>query len=299
MRSKKLRFQEITPLSEFQFSVACHSICISKDRCKALAAGVYKPTVKLFDFKSGMMKFERHMVCDPIKVVSLEDDAEKFSILRSDKAIEFHTKGGFHEKVKTPNQPKDMVFNTVSSELYLGGNYSEVYRFNLEQGRFLKSIPVAGNKMSWSDTHGLLGAISKKSLIFVDTRSKDNIITHTFGSELLSVAQDGSGLKYAIGSENGELLEYDFRSSRPLKHLNFNYFIQKIEFSDRKLIAAANERIYIIQEDVSSLEDVIDPGFRINDFSIDGGLIFIGGEDPEIKTLVSEDLGAIPSWAMT
>lgn len=299
MQSKKLKFHEIVPLSEFQFSVACHGICMSKDRHKALVAGVYKPAVKLFDLKSGTMKFERHIVCDPVKVVSLEDSAEKFSILRSDKTVEFHTKGGLHEKIKTPSQPKDIVHNTTSADLYLGGNYSEIYRFNLEQGRFLKSIPVAGSKMSWSSVHGLLGAIAKKSLVFIDTRTKDNVFAHAFNTELLSIAQDSSGLKYAIGNESGELLEYDLRSSKPVRLFNFDPFVQKVEFSNGNVVVAAGPKICIIREDVSDLENVVDIGFPINDFSIDNGLLFIGGENPEIKTLISEDLGVIPSWALT
>lgn len=292
-------FKEIQVLAELNFPVACNGISISKDKNRLLVVGVYPPSVKLFDLKSGILKFERHLVSDPLKIISLEEDAEKFSILRNDKTIEFHTRNGYYEKVKTPNQPKDMILNTSTSELYLGGNYDEIYRFNLEQGRFLKSIGIAGNRLSWSDKHGLLCAISKKSLNFIDTRSKDIVYIKTYENELISIAQDESGEKYALGDDSGNLIEYDFRGENPIKSISFeNSFPQKIQFSGNSLITAENTNIWIIPEKVNDLNDStkLNMTFHISDFSVDRGLIIVGGENQSIKTIVSKELGEIPSW---
>lgn len=292
MEYRKLNTVAIRPLPELQFPVACHSICISADGNKVAAVGVYKPTIKLFDLKAGSMKFERHMLCDPLKILSLEGNSEKFIVLRSDRTIEFHTKGGLHDTVRVPEQPRDVLYNPVSAELYFGGNYSEIYRFNMVQGRFLKSIPGAGTRMAWSAVNGLLGAVSKDTVVFIDSRSRDSVFTTRHSGELLSIAQDTSGLKYAVGNDDGDVLEYDLRSPKILASHSLGSFVQKLDFTDTALVAASDTRLSLIHKDVAS----VDLGFRIYDFAVDGGLILAGGEDPEIKMLFCEELGSAPHW---
>lgn len=294
MQDKELNAKEIHPLSDFGFPMACHSIAISQNGSKVAAIGVYKPTIKLFDLKAASIKFERHVLSDPLKILSLEENCEKFSVLRSDRAVEFHTKAGLQDMLKTPSQPKDMIYNPVAAELYLGGNYNEIYRFNMAQGRFLKGIPFTGVRMSWSHAHGLLGAISKNSLVFIDTRSKTDVFRTVHNAELLSISQDSTGLKYAVGNEIGEVKEYDFRSIKPLNSYTFGSFIQKIEFAPAGLVAAAGTKLHLIKENTAS----IDVGFQIYDFVIDNGLLMIGGENPEIKTLLCDAFGTAPAWTV-
>lgn len=289
----QLNAKEVRPLNTFSFPVACHALAVSPDGLKILAAGVYKPAIKLFDLKAGIMKFERHIASDPVKILSLEDDGEKFAVLRSDKAVEFHTKGGHHEMVKTPRQPKDMLHNTVIAELYLGCA-DEIYRFNLEQGRFLRSIPVPATRMAWSSTHGLLGAAYKDSLVFIDSRSRSEVFSNRHESELFAIAQDKSGLRYAVGTEDGEVCEYDFRSSAPLRKHVLDSPIQKLEFSDKSLVAATGTQIYSLGGSSASL----DVGFKIYDFAVRGGALFVGGEQADVETFICEDIGSIPSWAI-
>jgi len=294
MEARNLSTTEIRPMAEFHFPLACHSISISKDGNKLAAVGVYKPTIKLFDLKAGSMKFERHMLCDPLKILSLEDSSEKFTVLRSDRSIEFHTKGGLQDTVRVPQQPKDMLYNPVTAELYLGGKYNEIYRFNMVQGRFLRCIPGAGTSMSWSGVNGLLGAVSKDTLAFIDSRSRESVFTSKHDGELISVAQDMSGLRYAVGNDDGCVFEYDFRSRKVLASHSLGSFVQKLAFTEAGLIAASTTRLSLINSDVAS----VDLGFRIYDFATDGGLILVGGENPEIKALVCEELGQVPSWAV-
>lgn len=300
MQNANFVVQEIHMPTELQFPVACYDTCFSRDGQRILAVGVYKPTVKLFDLQLGMMKFERHIICDPIRILSLEDDAEKFSLLRSDKTVEFHAKGGLHEKIRMPNQPKDMLHNAATAELYLGGTYNEIYRFNLEQGRFLKSIGATGYRMAWSNLHGFLGAIYKKKLTFTDTRMRTEIFRSLHDNELLSIAQDESGLRYALGNENGEVLEYDFRSSKPLRKIQFDSFLSNIKFLKKSLVAVTASKVHFIQENDTCADDTssIDVGFQITNFSTDDGLIMVGGENPYPKVYASEQLGSIPGWAL-
>lgn len=296
MDENSFEFREINPLTDLGFEVACHTLYISEDTRKLIAAGVYKPTVKLFDFKIGIMKFERHLSTDPIKLIGLEEDAEKFAILKNDKTVEFHTKGGLHEKVRMPTQPKDMILNKTTAEIYFGGKYDEIYRFNLEQGRFLKNISCkGGQRMSLSDAHGLLGVVNGKELTFIDTRCKEVVFSRSLDDEILSISQDETGLKYALGADNGCVYEYDFRSKVPQKRIEFESFIKKIQYSGKNLVIASGKRIDFVDGDFKNVS-CIQPGFFINDYAINNGLVFVGGENSSIKTYVSENIGPIPSW---
>lgn len=299
MQRKFFEFVEIMPFSDLNFPIACNCMTISNDRQKLLVAGVYKPTVKFFNLKSGILKFERHIACDPLKIVCLEDDAEKFGILRDDKTMEFHVKGGLYEKVKIPYQPKDVVINKTTAELYMGGKYDEIYRFNMEQGRFLKSIPCAGaTQMSYSQQHGLLCAVRDNTFSVIDTRTKSAVFTRHSEEELLSIAQDETGLKYAIGNESGDVIEYDFRSATPLKKQQFENFARKIQYSEKNIAVAVNSTVRFMSEDSSNEISTIETKFIINDFHIDSGFVIVGGEAAQVKIFTCLDLGKLPNWAM-
>lgn len=287
-------FKEFEYLADFEFPVACNDLCFSENRRRLLAVGVYKPSVRLFDMKSSTMKFERHLANDPLRVLSLEDDAEKFAILRNDKAIEFHTKGGLHEQIKVPAQPKDMLLNKISSELYVGGGYGEIYRLSLDQGRFLRSIPCKGaNSISFSKSNGILGAVARNSLSLFDSRSKNKIFSRDYNDEVLCISMNDQGLKYVIGTEIGEILEYDLRSPRPLRKMDVGGFVRKVAYHG-SILASTNNIVSVISDD--GVVASISPGFSINTFSADGGTIFVGGESATIKGYYSEELGLPPSW---
>lgn len=294
-----LNFKEITSLHDLNFPVACTDICISSNGKKLLATGIYKPTVKLFDVKSGIIKFERHLVSDPVKNFFLDEEGEKFAILRNDKTIEFHIKGGLHEKVKTIKQPHDIILNRFSAELYIGGNYGEINRFSLEQGRFMKSIPCTGaTRLAFSETNTLLGAIFKNNVTFIDTKSKNEIFKKQYEEDAITISQDASGLKYLVGFESGKILEYDLRSSKAIREIELDNFPIKTCYSDKFIVANTSESILFIESDAVKVECMpsITPGFIINTFCLEGGVIFVGGESQSIKTYISEDFGKVPDW---
>lgn len=294
-----MKFKEIPSLQDLGFPVACIDIAVSPNGKKLMAIGIYKPTIKLFDLKAGIMKFERHLVSDPLKIFFLEDDGEKFAILRNDKTIEFHIKGGLHEKVRATNQPQDIVLNKGNAELYIGGNYGEINRFNLEQGRFMKSVPCQGaTRLAFSDVHGILGAVSKNTLSFIDTKSRSEIFSKVYDDEITTISQDTTGLKYVIGTESGKLLEYDFRSPLALRTVELDNFPIKTCYSGKNIVAGTSKQIYFLDEKAQAIDhnSFINPGFIINTFCVEGGVVFIGGESLSIKTFINEDVGKVPDW---
>lgn len=296
METSKFNFKEFNYLSDFNFPVACNDLCFSSSNKKLLAVGVYKPAVKLFDLKSSIMKYERHLICNPLKVISLEENAEKFVILRSSKSIEFHITGGLYETVKMPAQPHSIVFNSIDAELYLGGNFNEIFRFNLEQGRFLNSIPSKGVKnISFCPANGIICTTNNREISFFDSRAKSAIYTRIMEDNILCSDISGNGLRYCIGTEDGKFIEYDYRSADPQRIISNLDYPNILRYNDKNILLACNESLLVLGENDNEFEEVFS-GFTINTFSCNGGIVFVGGEIPEIKGFYSDKFGQLPSW---
>lgn len=290
-----LKYAEVEMPKEFTFPIACTDIAVSYDGKKLIAGGVYKPTVKFFDLKTGIAKYERHLVADLLKIVCLDDEAEKYAVLRNDKNIEFHLKSGLYEKILLPFQPKDVCLNRVASEMYFVGNNNQMLRFSLEQGRFLKSIENGkGTRVCFSSQHGLIGVSNNNIATFIDSRMKEAIYQMNVESEILSIAQDNTGLKYAIGTETGMLAEYDFRSMSPVSTYEHNGHVTDICYSQKYLFSSTTNEIRVSD---SKEHEIINPGFLINTFSVDGGMLYVGGESENIKGFSFESIGRIPPFA--
>ncbi|KAI5168727.1 ribosome biogenesis protein ENP2 [Pancytospora epiphaga] len=298
MASEDIAFKEVDTIKNFEYPVACLGIRIAPNRKRIITIGTYKPSVRVFDLESLSMKFERHMVSDPVKVESLTDNAEKFVILRGDKCFEFHTRNGLHDLVYMPMQPKAMVFNKVACELYASGEYDSIYRFNLEQGRFLREIDVSGIVcMGFSMKHGFIGGVSKHYLHFIDSRSKNPILSRVFPkAELLSIGLSEDGLTYAIGEDNGTVGEYDIRSDVIVNKVVLNDPATRIVYNGKSIFCHSNSKIAVCEG--GNVITTVNPGFTINDFDINGGLLSLGGEYEEMRCYVSDKYGAVPDWCI-
>jgi len=95
----------------------------------------------------------------------LSDDFSKLVFLRTDRTIEFHAKFGHYYKTRLPkvrHDPqnffgpdwslttgqclqfgRDIAYHFPTCDLYTVGVTNEIYRLNLEQGRFLKPLESA------------------------------------------------------------------------------------------------------------------------------------------------------------
>lgn len=291
-----LRFKEIESIKNFEYPVACTGVCIAPNQKRVITIGIYKPSVKSFDLGSMTMRFERHIVADPLKVVSLTDDAEKFAVLRNDRCLEFHSRNGLHDQAAVPCQPKEILFNPISSELYSSGDYDCIYRFNLEQGRFLREIEVPGiRSMAFSGKHGLLLGVSEQSVHFIDSRTKSDVLARKeTGDELLCIDVCDNGLNYAVGNAGGLLREYDIRSSGCIYKEEFTSHITKIKYNGKHILCAVQSNIHVSTEERRWAS--IDAEFPINDFDVNGGLLVLGGEYEDMKCYFSNGLGPVASW---
>jgi ribosome biogenesis protein ENP2 len=70
----------------------------------------------------------------------LSDDWTKAVLLQNDRTIEFHTHYGMHYKTRIPKFGRDLAYHFPTCDLMVVGASNQVWRLNLEQGRFLNSL---------------------------------------------------------------------------------------------------------------------------------------------------------------
>ncbi len=282
MTNSKFYIDESKEITNFEYPVASTAVTITPDQRRFITLGVYKPAIKFFEFANRSMKFERHLVSDGLKVLSVVDDGDKFVVLRRNRCVEFHTKNGLHETLKLPYQAKDMVFNNCTSDLYLCGNYSSIYRFNLEQGRFLRGIENGKiNKLAFSNSNGLLLGIIENRILIIDSRVRDVILEKEVSDSILeSLDISNDGFHFSISSEDSQLLEYDLRIKEPVSKTKLSEKIIKLKYSDNDLFIGHKNKISFQHEGIS---DQICFDYEINDFDVCSDFLIVCGENKQMS----------------
>uniref|UniRef100_A0A8D1A3Y1 Nucleolar protein 10 n=1 Tax=Sus scrofa TaxID=9823 RepID=A0A8D1A3Y1_PIG len=124
--------RRIELIQDFEMPTVCTTIKVSKDGQYILA------TVVTFE--------------------TLSDDYSKIVFLHNDRYIEFHSQSGFYYKTRIPKFGRDFSYHYPSCDLYFVGASSEVYRLNLEQGRYLNPLQTdaaENNVCDINSAHGL------------------------------------------------------------------------------------------------------------------------------------------------
>ncbi|KAI0317950.1 hypothetical protein OF83DRAFT_1171526 [Amylostereum chailletii] len=262
-------------VQHFEFPEASNRVKTTRDGHHAMATGTYKPQMRVWDLDQLALKFERHsdvenvdfVVRPPLlpivgvllglkyvpKVVPdhdiLSDDWTKTLHLQADRTIELHTQGGFHYRTRIPKFGRSLAYHFPSCDALFGASGAEVYRLNLDQGRFLnplvlgeKSGDVEGvNAIDVNPAHGLwaFGVAGNGTVEFWDPRSRSSVGVlalpknrlmppGSLGSSVLpglestggpglsvtALSSRSDGLSYAVGTSTGHTLLYDIRSPK-------------------------------------------------------------------------------------
>lgn len=169
--------------------------------------------------------------------------------LQNDRTVELHTQGGFHYRTRIPRFGRSIAYHFPSCDALISASGPEIYRLNLEQGRFLNPIVLEGdggediagvNVVDVNPAHQLLsfGVEGNGSVEMWDPRSRSRVgILRLPKSQLLAAGPSLShgaegpgssrtlsvtalcsrvdGLSYAVGTSSGHTLLYDIRSPRP------------------------------------------------------------------------------------
>mmetsp|Transcript_208 Transcript_208/g.456 ORF Transcript_208/g.456 Transcript_208/m.456 type:complete len:778 (-) Transcript_208:1787-4120(-) len=252
-RDEQIR-RRIELIQDFQMPASSSKVVQSNgDGRYIIVGGTYPPRIRCYDVHDLTMKFERYVDSHIVDIVMLGEDYGKMAILQDDRTISFHAHYGNHEKIRIPKFGRGMAYESTTCELLIAGSGSEIYRLNLEEGRFSEpwSIEESSSKSS-QPTCSCIAVSPAQPLAtvgcddgvvrFFDNRSPDTLkpflkldvqaVTKGMGFfdnndysssayyqnpfDITSIAHDTSGLYMAAGTAGGLVALYDVRSSKPL-----------------------------------------------------------------------------------
>ncbi|KAF1953800.1 WD40 repeat-like protein [Byssothecium circinans] len=254
-------------LQDFEFEEASQCVRVSEDGDWLMSTGTYKPQIHVHNLPQLALSYSRHTTCLNQTFRILSSDYRKSIHLQSDRLVELHTAGGLHYSVRIPRFGRDLVYDRHSAEALIpsvGVNregLGEVFRLNLEVGRFMKcyELDVGGDDQATVGAGSLQGGINAGS-VNTGAIAEDSHNLTAFGTSLGTVefwdprsrnrvgilsapnaAFDGrsavsalefnrSGLELATGNADGLVHLYDLRSPVPLlkKDQGYGYPIQNI-----------------------------------------------------------------------
>uniref|UniRef100_A0AAQ5Y6T5 Nucleolar protein 10 n=1 Tax=Amphiprion ocellaris TaxID=80972 RepID=A0AAQ5Y6T5_AMPOC len=305
--------RRIELIQDFEMPTVCTSIKVSRDGQFILAAGTYKPRIRCYDTYQLSLKFERCLDSDVVAFDVLSDDYSKLVFLHYDRYVEFHSQHGHYYKTRIPKFGRDFSYHYPSCDLYFVGASSEVYRLNLEQGRFLNSLQtdaVENNVCDINPVHHLFATGTSEGRVECwDPRVRNRVgLLDCALSSLIQGLPSISALKFhgslnmAVGTSTGQVLLCDLRSSQPLlvKDHFYNLPINSLNFHDQlDLVVSSDSKIIKIwNKDTGKLFSSIQPQVNINDVCMypNSGMLFTANEDPKMNTFYIPALGPAPRW---
>lgn len=304
-------------IQDFEFSEASNKIKVTPDGQYAMATGTYKPQIHVYDFANLSLKFERHTDCENVDFIILSDDWSKSVHLQNDRSIQFQIRGGLHHTARIPKFGRTLSYNETSCDLYLGASGNELYRLNLDQGRFLQPFELdtelGCNHVDINKVHGLLGAgLEDGTVEFWDPRSRQRVAKLLINdqlsesTEITNIAFRNDGLNFACGTSTGKTLLYDLRNSTPMlvKDQGYGYPIKKIIWIDEN--STDSSKILTSDKRIAKLWDrnsgkpftSMEPSVDINDveYCRDSGLFFMANEGIPMHSYYVPNLGPAPKW---
>ncbi|XP_002736686.1 nucleolar protein 10-like [Saccoglossus kowalevskii] len=310
--------RRIELIQDFEMPVVSNCIQVSKDRQYILSTGIYKPRVRCFDVNQLSMKFERCFDSEVVKFHILSEDYSKVVFLQQDRYVEFHAKYGRYYRLRIPKFGRDLAYHEPSCDLYFVGASAEVYRFNLEQGRFLNSLVTDSGSLNVCEinpVHNLFvtGTLEGRVECW-DPRMRNRVgildcalssvtdHTHVDGMPSISALKFRGSLNMAVGTTTGQILLYDIRSDKPLlvKDHQYGLPIKSIEFhnSHNLVISADSKIVKLWDRDTGKAYTSIEPLCSINDLCVlpDTGLLFLATESPKMQSYFIPSLGPAARW---
>ncbi|KAL5017663.1 hypothetical protein ScPMuIL_007252 [Solemya velum] len=310
--------QRIELVQDFSMPTVSHCVQVSKDGNYICATGTYKPRLRCYDVHNLSMKFERGLDCEVVKFEYLSDDYSKIAFMQCDRYIEFHSQFGRYYRTRIPKYGNDLAYHNSSCDLYVVGVSQDIYRLNLEQGRYLSPLEtnaLSVNCCEFNPQHQLFACGTSQGQVECfdpRVRNRVGVLDVALGSHIedydISVVPSVTALKYrdglnmAVGTSTGHVLLYDLRSDKPLlvKDHQYDLPIKRLAFHNQlELVLSMDKKILKLwNRNTGKAFTAIEPGTNLNDLcSVPGsGLIFMGNEAPKVLTYYIPALGTAPKW---
>ncbi|KAL4979061.1 WD40-repeat-containing domain protein [Aspergillus desertorum] len=258
-------------LQDFEFEEASQCIRVSEDGDWVMSTGTYKPQIHTHHLPQLSLSWARHTDALNTTFQLLSSDYSKSIHLQSDRSLEFHTPGGCHYRTRLPRYGRDLIYDRASTEALVpavgvnSDGMGEVFRLNLELGRYMRSfeVDVGGDDFTSAgggalqggiktgavntgaiaeESHGLLAFGTTLGTVELwDPRAKGRagvllpptqIGPDDARNEITALEFHRSGLTLATGSSNGLIHLYDLRSPVPLvkKDQGYGFPIHTLKF---------------------------------------------------------------------
>ncbi|KAL3982454.1 NUC153 domain family protein [Acanthocheilonema viteae] len=307
--------RRIQLIQDFDMPDISNTITVSPDRRYIFATGTYKPVLKCFDVSDLSLKFSRGLDADVVKMAVLSDDYSKFVLLEEERYVEVHVAYGRYFRMRIPKFGYDMAFCHEVSDLYIVGSGSEIFRLNLEEGKFLTPLITSSSSLTccefnrdhhlfvsgtndgrieaWDHRDGDRCGILNCALYFKANNSELPIVTSVCFKDALHLG---------VGASTGHVLLFDIRSNKPLliKDHQTGLPINKIDFvPEHNLVLSMDMRLLKIWEEIDGKPfAAIEPGSNLSDFCRypDSGLLFFANEAPKMLQYFVPALGTAPKW---
>lgn len=255
-------------LQDFEFEEASQCVRISEDGEWVMSTGTYKPQIHTHYLPNLALSWARHTNTLNKTFIFLSSDYSKTVHLQEDRSLEFHTPGGCHTSLRIPRYGRDLAYDRNNTELLVpsvgvnGHGMGEVFRFNLELGRFMSEleIDVGGDDLKAAGGRALQGGIGAGSVNtaavaegshnllafgtslgtveYWDTRARARVATLAVPAdfegrpEVTALDYHRSGISMAVGTSSGLIYLYDLRSTLPTlkKDQGYGYPIHYVQF---------------------------------------------------------------------
>ena len=261
-------------LQDFEFEEASSCVRVSEDGDWIVSTGTYKPQMHVHYTPHLSLSYARHTNVLNETFILLSSDYSKSLHLQTDRFLEFHNPGGCHYTTRIPRYGRDLKYDRRAAEALIpcvgvnDNGMGEVFRLNLEVGRFMKGyeVDVGGDDFTslgggalqggihagsvntaaiGENSHNLLAfGTSIGTVEFWDSRSRSrvgilsppaNTTSTSFDEtryEITALEFNGNGLTLAAGSSTGLIHMYDLRSPVPLlrKDQGYGYPIHTLTF---------------------------------------------------------------------
>uniref|UniRef100_H2YS54 Nucleolar protein 10 n=1 Tax=Ciona savignyi TaxID=51511 RepID=H2YS54_CIOSA len=310
--------RRIELIQDFGMPTVSNTVKMSPDGQYIFATGTYKPRVRCYDVNHLSLKFERCLDSEAVTFDVLSEDYSKIVFLLSDRSIELHTQQGRHYSVRMPKFGRDFCYHPANCDLMLVGAGSEIYRLNLDQGRFLKSFETCSpelNVVAINPEHHLVAAggtdgrvecwdpRSRQAVGVLDcTNSLETFMMDNSEAPKVTCLKFNGGLNVAVGTSTGQVMLYDIRSNRPyvVKDHQYELPIHSIAFNKENGVVISSDlrAVKLWKENTGEAVTAVEMESDINDmFLVDNtGLFFLANESPKIHSYFIPMLGPAPKW---
>jgi ribosome biogenesis protein ENP2 len=206
-----------------------------------------------------------------------------------------------------------MLYQPHSCDLMAVGATNEIYRLNLDLGRFNTPLVSESPELNCIDycpelnTTAVGGIDGRVEFWNLETKQRVlGMVPNGVGpdEEITAIRFEGNGsLNLAVGTQKGKILLYDMRYPLPMMTLHHQYRlpIQQIKYhhGSRKVLTCDKKIVKIYDKDSGKLFTNIEPKTAINDVELcssDTGLVFVPQEQQRVGTFFLPSLGSAPKW---